>query len=53
MSAEHSKQRLEWQCKGPAVGECLGHLRNHKEGRVAGAEERGREVQELRPDCME
>ena len=40
------------ECTGPVVGECLGHLRNHKERRVAGAEERGREVQELRPDCM-
>ena len=40
------------ECTGPVVGECLGHLRNHKERRVAGAEESGQEVQELRPDCM-
>lgn len=34
------------------VGGCLGYLRNCREARVAGAEEWGREVQEMRPDCM-
>ena len=45
-------QRLEQQCKGPMVGGCLGYLRNRREARVAAAEEWGREVQEMRPDCM-
>ena len=44
--------QAEVLCKGPVVGTCLAYLRNYKEARVAGDEELGMEVQEMRPDCM-